>query len=76
MNGINWAFLVTQIVNVLLLVGWVVLDVLAFVRIRRRQMDHATMLWVLAVALAPVVGALAFLILEQDGAVRSSGAER
>jgi len=50
-------------VNILILVGWVVLGIVALMRLRRSQLDEiARVLWVIVIVLIPVMGALAFFI--------------
>ncbi len=65
MNKINWMFAAAQSLNLLVLAAWVVLVIAAFVRLRRCRMDQvARALWVLIIVLIPIVGALAFFIVE------------
>lgn len=59
--GIDWALLVTQIINVLILVGWVVLAIVALRRLRRPELDHfERALWTLAILVLPLMGVLTF----------------
>ncbi len=65
MSGVNWTLAAAQSLNLLVLVGWIVLVIAAFVRLRRCKMDQAARaLWVLIIVLIPVVGALAFFIVK------------
>ena len=66
MTGINWPTVIIQGLNLLILVGWIVLVIVALIRLRRCQLDQiARVLWVL-VLLVPLVGALAFFIVGPD----------
>lgn len=66
MPGSNWPTVVIEGLNLLILVGWVVLVIVALFRLRRCQLDQiARVLWVL-VLLVPIMGALAFLIVGPD----------
>ena len=61
MIGNDWT-MVLQGLNILILVGWAVLVIVALIRLRRCQLDQiARVLWVL-VLLVPIMGALAFFI--------------
>ena len=63
MIGIDPWVRAVQIVNILILVGWVVLGIVALMRLRRSQLDEiARVLWVIVIVLIPVMGALAFFI--------------
>ena len=63
MIGIDWAVQVVQVVNVLILVGWLALTIVALIRLRHCQLDETVrVLWVIFVVLVPFVGALAFFI--------------
>jgi len=63
MAAIDWTFRVAQIVNFLVLAGWLVLAILALIRLRRCQLDEtARVLWVIIIVLVPFMGALAFFI--------------
>jgi hypothetical protein len=61
-----------QAANLLILAGWLVLAILALIRLRRCQLDDiARVLWVIVVVLVPFMGALAFFIV-RPGNPRSS----
>ncbi len=65
MNGVNWTLAAAQSLNLLILVGWVGLAIAALVRLRRCKVGQgARALWVLVVLLVPIVGAMAFFIVE------------
>lgn len=52
-----------QTVEFLILAGWLVLSIVALIRLRRCQLDEtARILWVIVVVLVPFMGALAFFI--------------
>ena len=73
MIGSDWT-IVLQGLNILILVGWITLVIVALIRLRRCQLDQiARVLWVL-VLLVPIMGALAFLIVGPDKS--QSGEER
>ena len=59
-DGTTWAL---QIVNFLILAGWIVLAIVALTRLRRCQLDETTrVLWAIVIVLVPLMGALAFFI--------------
>ena len=63
MIGIDRTVWALQIVNFLILAGWLVLDIVALMRLRRCQLDDtARVLWVIVILLIPLLGALAFFI--------------
>jgi len=52
-----------QIVNFLLLISWLVLIIVALIRLRKRQLEPIIQgLWTIVVILIPVLGPLAFFI--------------
>jgi hypothetical protein len=62
-SGIDWTFRMVQAVNFFILAGWLVLAILALIRLRRCQLDEtARVLWVIIIVLVPFMGALAFFI--------------
>ncbi len=68
MSQVNWTLAAIQGMNLLALGAWIVLIAAAFVRLRRCRMDQtARALWTLIVALIPIVGALAFFVVEPGG---------
>ncbi len=63
MIGLDMTVWALQIVNFLILVGWLVLAVVALTRLRRCQLDDtARVLWVIVILLIPLLGAVAFSI--------------
>ena len=59
----NYFLTAFQILNFLILFTWLVLDILALVKIRQRGLSgNMQIAWVLIVLLIPILGALAFLI--------------
>jgi len=63
MLGVNLTTWLFQIVNFLILAGWIVLAIVALTRLRRCQLDDTTLvLWVIVILLIPLLGALAFFI--------------
>lgn len=74
MIGIDWIMAIQEL-NLLILVGWIVLAIVALIRLRHRQLDQIVrVLWVIVVLLVPVMGALAFFIVEPGKS--QSGEER
>jgi len=52
-----------QIVNLLLLISWLVLIIVALVRLRKRQLEPIIqVLWTIVVVIIPILGPLAFFI--------------
>ena len=67
MIGIDRTVWALQIVNLLILAGWLVLTIVALTRLRRCQLDDtALVLWVIVILLIPLLGALAFFIVRSD----------
>jgi hypothetical protein len=63
MIGLDRTVWALQIVNFLILAGWLVLDIVALTRLRRCRLDDAArVLWVIVILLIPLLGALAFFI--------------
>ncbi len=72
MSGIDWTFRMVQTVEFLILAGWLVLSILALIRLRRCQLDEtARVLWVIVVVVVPLMGAIALFIVH-PGNPRSS----
>jgi hypothetical protein len=52
-----------QIINLLLLISWLVLIIVALIRLRKRQLEPIIqVLWTIVVILIPILGPLAFFI--------------
>ena len=63
MIGLDRTVWALQIVNFLILAGWLVLTIVALTRLRRCQLDDtARVLWVIVILLIPLLGALAFFV--------------
>jgi ABC-type nickel/cobalt efflux system permease component RcnA len=63
MIGIDRTVWTLQVVNFLILAGWLVLAIVALTRLRRCQLDDtARVLWVIVIVLIPLLGAVAFFI--------------
>ena len=63
----NYFFTAFQILNFLILFAWLVLVILALVKIRQRGLSgNMQIAWVLIVLLIPILGALAFLIVSPE----------
>ncbi|MDY6875299.1 MAG: PLDc N-terminal domain-containing protein [Chloroflexota bacterium] len=63
MIGIDRTVWALQIVNFLVLAGWLVLTIVALTRLRRCQLDEtARVLWVIVILLIPLLGAVAFFV--------------
>ena len=75
MDRIDWTFRLLQTVNVLIIAACLLPVIFALISLRRRQFHEvARVLWVVLVVLVPVVGGLAFLIV-QPGCRRPAGNE-
>ena len=65
--------LLSQILNSLILAGWLVGAVVALILLRRcRMVDVARVLWVIVI-MTPILGALAFFIVNPGRPERSPG---
>ncbi len=63
MIGLDWTVWALQIVNFLILAGWLVLAIVTLTRLRRCRLDDtARVLWVIVILLIPLLGAVAFFI--------------
>ena len=63
----NYFFTAFQLLNFLILFTWLVLVILALVKIRQRGLSaNMQIAWVLIVLLIPILGALAFLIVSPE----------
>ena len=63
MLGVNLTTWLFQIVNFLILAGWIVLAIVALTHLRRCQLNEtARVLWAIVIVLVPLMGALAFFI--------------
>ncbi|MEM8535368.1 MAG: hypothetical protein AAGF95_31325 [Chloroflexota bacterium] len=61
----NFILLLAQLANIAILVGWIVLVLVAFYQMRYRKLsDGAQVAWVGFIIFAPVLGALAFLMIK------------
>jgi hypothetical protein len=59
-----WAF-VWYIINFLILIGWPLLALLALFRLRQRNIsDVARALWAILVVIVPLLGAIAFFVIQ------------
>ena len=57
-------FLIVQVFNYVLLVGWLLLILLALLSLRRRRLTNPTQaLWVLIIVAVPLLGPLAYWII-------------
>ena len=73
MIGLDWTAWVLQIVNFLILAGWLVMGIVALTRLRRCQLDDtARVLWVIVILLIPLLGAVAFFVV-RPGKPRPGG---
>ncbi len=62
-EGISWPFLAVQIFNLTVLLLWIILTIVAFVKMRHRRFGElAHILWIILIIFVPVLGALAFLV--------------
>ena len=68
--GINFGFLLIQIFNILLLLGWIGLAIYAFLQMRKQSLtEELRLLWSVVIVVFPIVGALAFLLRKPKEAV-------
>lgn len=68
--GINLGFLLVQIFNLLLIVGWIVLAIYAFLQMRKQSLtEEQRLLWSVVIIVFPIIGALAFLLRKPKEAV-------
>ena len=73
MIGLDWTAWALQIVNFLILVGWLVLAIVALTRLRHCWLDDtARVLWVIVILLIPLIGAVAFFVV-RPGKLRPGG---
>ena len=60
--GFNLGILFVQILNLVLVLGWIFLVVFALVRLKQRSLNSTTTaLWVLIILLIPLLGAIVYL---------------
>jgi hypothetical protein len=63
--GINLGYLLDQLFNFLLVGGWLLAVVYTLLHLRRQELDDtARAIWVAIILLIPVIGALAYLIVQ------------
>ena len=61
---VNDVFLFAQTINILFLLGWGVLAILALLGLRKRQLPPVALaIWVLIILIIPWLGAIAFWII-------------
>jgi hypothetical protein len=73
--GINLGYLLVQLINLVLLVGWPLLTLLGLFQLRRRELPQTALaIWVVIVLFVPIVGALAFWIV-RPGRPKTQGVE-
>ncbi len=60
-------FLFNQLFNIVLLIGWPILSVLAIFDLRRRNIAGSTQaLWTLIILIIPFLGAIAFWLVQPN----------
>ncbi|MFO7741758.1 MAG: PLDc N-terminal domain-containing protein [Anaerolineae bacterium] len=58
-----------QVLNLLILAGWLAMAFAALIRLRGRQLDDvARVLWAILIVVVPLLGALAFFIVQPGAA--------
>ncbi len=68
--GFTWGFLLVQAVNLVILLAWPVLSLLALFSLRgRRLAQTAQVMWVLIVLVVPLLGPLALWIVRPGEAL-------
>lgn len=66
--GINTGFLLFQIFNIVLLIGWPILSIVAILGLRKQNLSQITQaLWVLIVLIIPFLGAIAYWLVRPSG---------
>lgn len=74
--SINEMTLLFQVLNLLILVGWLVIAILALIRLRHRRMDERSRtLWVILILLVPLLGGLAFFLVRPGKSGRRQSAK-
>jgi len=67
-DGIHTGFLVWQVLNCLLLLAWVGLIIVALLGLRKKPLGEvARVLWTLLIVVVPIMGAVAFWIVNPQG---------
>ncbi len=62
MSNIGLGFLFAQGLNLVLLVAWLVMAIVALIKLHKQQLNAtAKAVWVLIILIVPVVGAIVFL---------------
>jgi hypothetical protein len=60
---IDPTLLLSQLLNITLLIAWIVLAIWALWRLRKEEIsDTAQVIWTVVILLIPILGAIAFLI--------------
>lgn len=68
--GLNGGFLLSQILSVILIGAWIYLTFSCLIKLRNRQLTSTTKaIWVLILLIIPVLGPVAFLIVNPGGEV-------
>lgn len=63
--GINYGYLIVQLVNLSICLGWPTLSVYALFRLRQQKLNPTTpALWVLIILVVPLFGAIAYLVVK------------
>ena len=66
--GINTGFLIFQLCNIVLLVGWPILSIVAILGLRKQSLPQTTQaLWVLIILVIPILGAIAYWLVKPTG---------
>lgn len=72
--GINYLLLGFQLLNIALLIAWLVLAVLAFRQLGRRNLsENQRLLWVALMIFVPLLGVLAFFLTKPGVAREGQG---
>lgn len=67
-DGIHAGFLVFQVLNCLLLLTWLGLTIAALLGLRKKALGEvARVLWTMLIVIVPVLGAVAFWIVNPQG---------
>lgn len=63
--GINFGFLLVQILNLLIVFGWITVAIVSLFNLRNRKLTGTPLvMWALIICAIPILGALAYWIIK------------
>lgn len=63
--GINFGFLLVQILNLLIVFGWITVAIVSLFNLRNRRLTGTPLvMWALIICAIPILGALAYWIIK------------